>query len=350
MQLADRLATIVRLCQQIHHTQVFWAAPTAINAHEYDSNVARPIGALHVMGRSVANTHIADRSGDVATRGPQWWWFYGMCRGPSWRVRRPVHRRLRYTANNPESHGNRAVTGEFISCYRRSLIPLSPVCVDRLGRFAIAQADQLPKVRLRGLRQFFLGWPLLGGWVLPAGPDGTGRRVAPSLKRVICSTKTPQYRIGCLANTSIYPQSPSARAAALWYSSRCSFANRTARSRNSGECGVMILFFCVCSIMGNPSKVLPYGTAGAVHGKSSAICDAVSEWLPVPQGGDRRREGRKRPSPTFRPRCQPAAWAADPCWAFAPLRQCGVPEPWRAGTVLLRPEVAESGHAPVHAQ
>ena len=93
-----------------------------------------------------------------------------MFRGLSWRVRRPVHRRSRCTANNPESHGNRAVTGEFISCYRRSLIPLSPVCVDRLGRFAIAQADQLPKVRLRGLRQFFLGMAPLGRMGSTCGP------------------------------------------------------------------------------------------------------------------------------------------------------------------------------------
>ena len=100
----------------------------------------------------------------------------------------------------------------------------------------------------------------------------------------------------------------------------------------------------------NARLAVPSGKAGVVHDKSSALCDAVSNWLPVPQGGERRREGQKRPSPPFTSRCQPAECGADLCWAFAPLRRCGVPEPWAVGTVLLRPALPELGHAPLHAQ
>ena len=48
-----------------------------------------------------------------------------------------------------------------------------------------------------------------------------------------------------------------------------SIANRTARSRNSGEYGFEVLLLCACYITGNSPGVLPSGKDGAVQGKAA---------------------------------------------------------------------------------
>lgn len=52
--------------------------------------------------------------------------------------------------------------------------------------------------------------------------------------------------------------------------------SRTARSRNSGEYGFDVFFFCACSITGNSPRVLPSGKPGAVH--TASCCHRIKSW------------------------------------------------------------------------